>query len=91
MKYKYIIDMCDDFLTQRNNIIGLVALFNFLIGLTMWYSDLSTIQVIGVVVMLFINHFLIYTLGISKGIIGAEILRTLNESMKKRKKDNKKS
>ena len=86
----YMVGMAKEFLYNKKNVIGLVVILNFLIGFILWNVGLTTIQAIVVIFLLFLSNMLVYTLGISQGIITMEILQTFYKTVKEKRKDKKK-
>ena len=87
---RQILDMFEEFLSNKKNVMVLVAILNLLVGIVLWNVGLTTIQVIVVIFLLFLSNMLVYTLGISQGIVTMEILQSLNKTLKKNKKYIKK-
>ena len=85
-----MVGMAKEFLYNKKNVIGLVVILNFLIGFILWNVGLTTIQAIVVIFLLFLRNMLVYTLGISQGIITMEILQTFYKTVKEKRKDKKK-
>ena len=87
---RQIVGIAEEFLSNKKNVTGLVIVLNFLLGFILRNVGLTTIQAIVVIFLLFLSNMLVYTLGISQGIITMEILQTFYKQVKKKRKYKKK-
>ncbi len=86
---RQILGMFEEFLSNKKNVIGLVAILNLIVGFVLWSGELTTIQIIVVILLLSLSNVLVYTLGISQGIVTMEILQSVKKTLKKNKKYKK--